>query len=302
MIFVDVFLRSLGYRLARLTDLELVSYGFKFFDDGEFYLRVMSDVSGRDVFVVLGMFPDPSFSVVRGLFYVGTLKELGAKKVYIIAPYLAYSRQDKRFLSGECVSSRLVVGSLIRAGADKVVTIDVHSEEAFTEYGDSFVNLESKPVIRDFIVENYDKNDIFLLSPDKGRMDSIASIADEIGVPNTTFVKVRDLKTGNIVKHEPLDKGLLKELIEEKHVVILLDDIISTGGTISSIVRQLRQTYGFKGKVVSIFTHGLFLPGSIRKLYESGVSEIVATDTVDNPFNVISVAPVIRDFITNTLK
>ena len=296
LLLLDVYLGSLGFSLARLTGFDLVEYETKFFGDGEFYFRVRSDVAGRDVFVLLSMFPEPSFSVVRGLFYVSTLKDLGASRVILISPYLAYSRQDKRFLDGECVSSRVVVNSFLSAGADYVVSIDVHNPNAFADLGERFVNLSSIPVISQFIERNYSKDDVFLISPDKGRVDYVKGIADRIGVPFLHFEKRRDLRTGAIIKHEASDESLFKSLISEKKVAIILDDIISTGGTISNIARAVREG-GFTGNIVTVFTHGLFLPGSLVKLYKSGVTEIVSTDTVKNPFEKISVAPIIRDFI-----
>lgn len=283
-----------------MSGLDLVRFDFRFFGDGEFYFRVLSDVSGRDVFVVLSMFPDPSFSVVRGLFYVSTLKDLGADRVSLIAPYLAYSRQDKRFLEGECVSSKVVVSSFLRGGADKIVTIDVHSEEAFSEFSGRFFNLSSVGVVSEYISENFGSSDVFLIAPDKGRVEVIKDIAGRVNVPFVSFVKRRDLQTGKIIKHEVGNEDLLVGLVDEKSIAIVFDDIISTGGTIAGIARTLREKFKFKGEIVSIFTHGLFLPGSIRKLYEGGVTRIVATDTVNNPFSVISVAPVLLDFIKIT--
>ena len=296
LLLLDGYLGSLGFSLARLTGLDLVEYETKFFGDGEFYFRVKSNVVGKNVFVLLSMFPEPSFSVIRGLFFVNTLKDLGASRVTLITPYLAYSRQDRRFLDGECVSSRVVVNSFLSVGADYVVSIDVHNPNAFTDLGEKFVNLSSMPVISQFIRENYSKSDVFLVSPDKGRVEYVKGISDTIGVPFLYFKKRRDLRTGAIIKHEVSDESLFKQLINEKKVAIILDDIISTGGTISNIARTIREN-GFTGDIVTVFTHGLFLPGSLVKLYKSGVTEVVSTDTVKNPFERISVAPIIRDFI-----
>ena len=296
LLFIDEYVGSLGFELARFLGMELVSFESKFFGDGEYYFRVLSDVSGVDVFVVLSMFPDPSFSIVRGLFYVSTFRDLGARRVVLVSPYLAYSRQDKRFLDGECVSSRVVVKSFINAGADLVVSVDVHNPEAFKDLGDHFINLSSQRVYVDFIRKQFDVDDIFFVSPDKGRFSFVKSIAESLNAPFLYFEKQRDLKTGRIIKHVPSNSDLFSRLIEERNIAIVMDDIISTGGTISNIARSIREQ-GFNGRIITLFTHGLFLPGSIKKLYESGVSEIIATDTVKNPFAKITVAPILGEFI-----
>ena len=297
MLVIDPFYRGLGYRFAKFFSGSIVDVFVKFFGDGEFYVKFGSDVSDEDVFVLLNMFPDPSFSIVRGIFYVHALKDLGASRVFLIAPYLAYSRQDKRFLPGECVSSRVVVKSFLDAGADLVITVDVHNPNAFNVFGDKFVNLSSSSVVANYIMEVYDPSSVFLISPDKGRISLIEEISNKLNVPYTWFLKQRDLETGEIIKHVPYDESFLKELVNRRNIAIIYDDIISTGGTISNIVKYLRDEIGFEGEIVTIFTHGIFLPNSIQKLYVAGVTKIVATDTIDNPFAEISVAEVIHEFI-----
>jgi len=296
LLLVDPFLGSLGFRLGS-SGLDLVDFEFKFFGDGEFYFRVLSDVEGEDVFVVVSMFPDPNVAFVRSIFYVSTLKDLGARRVIFISPYLAYGRQDKRFLDGECVSARVIVSSLFSAGADLVVSVDTHSPEAYSVFSPKFRELSSLSVIADFIRNRFRGKDIIVISPDKGRIPVIKKLAESLGVDYSYFEKVRDLKTGKIVKHAPHDEGVLSKLLRSKEVVVIFDDIISTGGTISGIARTIRNDFNFDGELVTIFTHGLFLSGSVNKLFSSGVSLVVATDSVPNPFAEITITPVILEFI-----
>ncbi len=296
VLLVDPFLGSLGFRLGS-SGVDLVDFDFKFFGDGEFYFRVLSDVEGEDVFVVVSMFPDPNVSFVRSLFYVSTLKDLGARRVVFIAPYLAYGRQDKRFLSGECVSARVVVASLLSAGADLVVSVDTHNPEAYSVFSSRFRELKSLSVVADFIQNTFRKKEILVISPDKGRVPVIRELAENLNVDYSYFEKLRDLKTGKILKHAPHDRESLSKLLKVKDVVVIFDDIISTGGTISGIAKTIRSDFNFDGELVTIFTHGLFLSGSVNKLFSSGVDMVVATDSVPNPFAKITITPVILDFI-----
>lgn len=293
-VIVDPFYSELGSRVILLGGFDSLSFDFKVFPDGEFYVRFLGDMTGLDVGLVMGCLPfHQSDCFLRSVFFVSTLRDLGANRVVVVFPYLPYGRQDKRFLPGECVSARIFVESLLRAGADVVATIDVHSQDVFSVFGDRFVNISSLPVWEEFLANRFG-NGFFLVAPDKGRIDFISNLARTINVPYTAFRKVRDLKTGKIMSLEPISVSELKELSRSYDIAVVFDDIISTGGTMARAIRKLREL--FNGRVVAAFTHGLFLPGSVQKLLDAGVSEIIATDTVKNSFAIVSVAKLIVDF------
>jgi len=294
-VIVDPFYSELGSRVVVFGGFDLLPLDFKLFPDGEFYVRVPSDVAGSNVAIIVGCMPfQQSDCFLRGVFLTSTLKDLGVKKVILVYPYLPYSRQDKRFLPGECVSARVFVNSLLSAGADVVVTIDVHSPDVFSSLGSRFVNISSLPVWRDYLKNNF-VDGFFLIAPDEGRLEVVSKLAKLVGVPYTAFKKVRDLKSGKITSLEPVNADELNRLSKNNKTAIIFDDIISTGGTVSNVVKLLRKY--FNGEVVALFTHGLFLPGSIQKLISAGVDRIVSTDTVKNSFAEVSVASLIADFI-----
>ncbi len=296
-VVVDPFYSELGSRVVLLGGFELLPLEFKHFPDGEFYVRFTGDVSGLDVCLIMGCLPfRQSECFLRSVFFINTLKDLGARRIIVAFPYLPYSRQDKRFLSGECVSARVFVNTLFSSGADMVVTIDVHSMDVFSIFGDKFVNVSSLAVWREFLNREF-KDGFFLVSPDEGRAEFISDLARSVGSPFTTFKKVRNLRTGKISELEPVNLDELKSLSNSYSTAIVLDDIISTGGTVARVVKELRKF--FDGKVVTMFTHGLFLPGSIHKLLDAGVSRIISTDTVKNSFAEVSVAPLLVSFLRN---
>jgi len=295
LLVVDPYYGELGGRLALLSGFDLVVLEHKRFPDGELYFRIVDDVAGKEICLLMGcgVFGQ-SDCVLRVLFLVRTLKDLGAKRVFLVLPYFPYARQDKRFLPGECVSARVLGEVFSSVGADVIATVDVHSPGAFAFLGDKFVNLDSIPVWTEFFKRGFGR-EFFLISPDEGRLEVVERLARALGVQFTGFKKVRDLKSGKIIGLEPMDVEYLRELSSSYNVAVLFDDIISTGGTAARVISLLRKH--FTGKIVAAFTHGLFLPGSTEKLVKAGVSDIVATDTVRNAFAKVSVAPLLLTFL-----
>jgi len=296
LLLVDPYYDGLGFRVAKSLNVKLVSLVHKVFPDGESYFRIVDDVSGEKVVCLVSVFPEQDKGVLRAIFLSHTLKELGAEKVIIVFPYFPYARQDKRFLPGECVSARIVAEAVFSAGADYIVTIDVHSEDVFKPFGSRFINVRASEAWAGYIKSVYNLEDVFLIAPDKGRINYIGSIASLLGIPYSGFEKVRDLITGEIKKHEPIDPRMFEDLVNSKRIAILLDDIISTGGTAAKVAKRLREE--FDGRIIAGFTHGLFLPGSVEKLIKAGVDEIISTDTVKNSFSKVTVA----DLIANTIR
>ncbi len=291
-VLVDPVHSELGFKVLRIGNFPEIRIDYKKFPDGETYVRLKSTINGKRIAYITTGYPQQDESIIRTLFITKTLKELGAKEVIVVYAYFPYARQDKRFLEGEAISARIVAEAIINAGADELITIDVHAEEVYE--GLPFKNITTEEIWAEF-VKKYEEP--FLIAPDKGRMDFIKRIAERAGLREDyiAFQKKRDLVTGKIVGHEPIDKEKFMELLRNKKTAVLIDDIISTGGTAASVIKELRGK--FKGKIVAGFTHGLFLPGSIEKLLEAGADEIIATDTVKNNFSSISVAKLIADYL-----
>ncbi|RLI13014.1 ribose-phosphate pyrophosphokinase, partial [Candidatus Bathyarchaeota archaeon] len=139
--------RKLGLRLAELLGAEAVPITCKHFPDGESYVRLDGSVEGETVAIVQSTYPPQDKHLLELCLMADTAKDLGAERVVAVVPYLAYARQDKRFLSGEAVSIR-TVGKLLRAaGVDKLITIDIHSDEALKALGIEAVSLSAVPLL-----------------------------------------------------------------------------------------------------------------------------------------------------------
>jgi len=299
-VIVDPFYSELGSRVVVFGGFDLLPLDFKLFPDGEFYVRVPSDVAGSNVAIIVGCMPfQQSDCFLRGVFLTSTLKDLGVKKVILVYPYLPYSRQDKRFLPGECVSARVFVNSLLSAGADVVVTIDVHSPDVFSSLGSRFVNISSLPVWRDYLKNNF-VDGFFLIAPDEGRLEVVSKLAKLVGVPYTAFKKVRDLKSGKITSLEPVNADELNRLSKNNKTAIIFDDIISTGGTVAAACK-IAKSQGAK-KVYAACVHPLLVGNAYERIMNSGCDGIIGTDTIPSRVSKVSVAPLIAEVLRDELS
>ncbi len=283
VIVKDPLYKSIRIRPFVDNEFKVADLEYKQFPDGETYIRFLSEIDD-DVYLVLARgYPDQDQNIIRTMLITQTLKDLGAKKVILCMPYFPYSRQDKRFLSGEAISAKIVARALVTSGADVIITVDIHDDKVFTFLGDAFINITTEDLWARFIREKYGLSKVVLIAPDLGRKKLVSLIAEKCGVDYVAFSKVRDLKTGKIIKHDPSDYKKYQAHLQDAEVFVIIDDIIATGGTVANIASRLRED-GYGGKVVCLFTHGLFLGNSYDKLIRARVDEIYCTDTVENSF------------------
>ncbi|MFO7677152.1 MAG: ribose-phosphate diphosphokinase [Thermoplasmatota archaeon] len=268
-------------KIAQDLSLELkqpiLNVVMKRFPDEEFYIRVLDDVKGQNVIVVQTTYPDTK--IVELLLIQDALREAGAEKIIIVIPYFGYSRQDKQFQKGEPISAR-VLAQHVSLRADSILTIDPHKQHLLDFFNVPAYGCSAVSEIAKYIQE---KNVDFILAPDKGARQSSQYAAEIIGCDYDYMEKTRIDGTTITIKPKKID-------VKNKHVVIL-DDIISTGGTMAKSIMELKKQ-GAK-KVSVACTHGLFIGDAINKLLSSGCDEIISTDTIQNDFSKVKTAPCI---------
>jgi len=280
----DPLYRSIRYRVFIDNGFRPVKVEYKEFPDGETYVRFIDDIDPSGAYIVLSRgYPEQDKNIFRTILIVRTLRDLGAKKIILCIPYLPYSRQDKRFLPREAVSAKILGECLISMGADYILTIDVHNPSIFEFLGNKFVNIQTTDLWAKFISKICESKTCGLISPDIGRKSLVHMIANKCGIDMVSFIKIRDLSTGRIVRHQPEDSEQFSKFIMGKEVIFIIDDILATGGTISNISRTIRD-YGFNGEIITCFTHCLMLRDAYDRLINAGVNRIICTDTVENPF------------------
>ena len=254
------------------------------FPDGDLYLKYNTDLKGQKVVIVQSFQPHPDMSLFDVLFAAEAAKDLGAKKVILVAPYLSYMRQDKRFNPGECISSK-VMAKLLNNSIDKLITVDPHIHR-YKSLKDIFTiqttKLTANSLIADYIKEHF-KNEV-IIGPDAESFQWAEDIAKRIKVSATVLKKTRfSSRHVEVRMNNPIE-------IKGKNVVIV-DDVISTGHTVAEAAKQAKKM-GAK-EISTIAVHGLFVENGIDKLKKAGVSKIITTNTIEHPSNKIDITPLL---------
>jgi ribose-phosphate pyrophosphokinase len=277
--------QSLGQKVAETLNAQIVSVNLKSFPDGEYCLRFDGELKGEEVVVVQSTGPPQDTNIMQLLLMLDAAKDLGAEKVTAVVPYLAFARQDKRFLPGEVVSAETFVKLIEACGTDRFVTVNIHSENTLNRFSVPTENLSAITLLAEhFKSRGLDR--AFSLSPDKGAVE-LAEEADRVlGGGCGWLRKERDRYTGEIQVEE-------KSLNVKGRDVIVFDDIISTGGTIARAVKMLK-AQGAR-RVYAACVHPLLIGEAKQKILKNGAEEIVGTDSVPSSVKTVSLAPLIAE-------
>lgn len=274
----------LAHRVSRILKAPIVNVEHKIFPDSESYLRIMEDVQDEDVAIIQTTSPPQEERLIQLLLLADGVKDLGARSITAIVPYLAYSRQDKRFMSGEVVSVISVLKIIDAIGVDKLVTVNVHNLNALSSIMKIY-DLSAISLIAEYMKE-MGLEGAFSLAPDIGAIDIVKESASVLGGGFDWLEKTRDRVTGKITIRE-------KVLDVKGKDAIVFDDMISTGGTTSSAVGILKKQ-GAK-RVYAACVHPLMIGNAKDRIINSGAEKIIGTDTVPGPYAVISVASIIAE-------
>jgi len=275
---------GLAARVAELLSDELVLVEEKLFPDGERYLRIPRRLEG-DVILVHSTHPPQDERIMELLLAIDAVRGAGAKRVVVVTPYLAYARQDKRFLEGEPISIGVVLQAIQAVGADALVVVDIHKPSSLDEW----LRIPHINVLPIKQLAEYFRGrlkDPLILAPDKGALHRARDMAHMLDADYDYLEKRRDRVTGDI-------RVLPKSMSVEGRDVLIVDDIISTGGTLAAAAKSAISA-GARG-VYAACTHALLVSGALDKVYGAGVREVVATDTVPSPISKVSVAEPIAE-------
>ena len=266
--------QQLSKELAKSLKGRLAKVETKRFPDDECYVRIDDDLDGEDVFLVQTTWPDKN--IIELFLLQDAIKEFDVSSLTTVVPYFGYARQDKQFKSGEPISAR-ALAKLIQLNTDEFMTVDVHAPTVIDWFEDvSAKNVPGYPAVGRFLKG---KGIQLVLSPDEGRADNAKRVADVVGCDADFLVKER--LDGETIHITP------KSLAVEGKKVAIVDDIISTGGTIAKAAESLKEQGA--SRILAVCTHGVFAGEALKKLM--GVcDEICSTDTIENPTTCISVA------------
>jgi ribose-phosphate pyrophosphokinase len=277
--------RELGEKISELTGFPTVPVAFRVFPDGESYVRLETSVKDEHIVIVQTTCKPQDSNLLQLAFLANAAKRNGATKVIAIVPYFAYARQDRIFLEGENISIETIAAMLKAAGADQLITVNIHAENALERFPFPAKTLSAIPLLAEYFVKKgFTK--AFALAPDKGAL----YIAEQAKT-------VLDGESGNLEKRRDRYTGQTTQSAEHLNVkdktVIIFDDIISTGGTIVGAAKIL-QEQGAK-KVFAACVHGLLIGDSEKRIIDAGVEEIISTDSVPGKTSKVSLAPLLSE-------
>jgi ribose-phosphate pyrophosphokinase len=268
------------------------------FADGEIYARFQESVRGCDAFVVESMTAPVNQWVMETLVMVDALKRGSAKRITVVVPYYPYARQDKKSRGREPISARLIADLYKTAGADRILTVDLHTSQIQGFFDGPVDHLFALPLLADHIAESYDTGNITVVAPDSGRVRVAERWTDRLGGTPLAFIhKTRDLNVANSV--------VANRVVGDVHnrTCVLVDDMIDTAGTITKAAEALFNDGA--ASVVVAATHGVLSGPAIDRLKNSRIKEVVLTNTLPigsekqfDKLTVISIAPLVARAIS----
>ncbi|MDF7640921.1 ribose-phosphate diphosphokinase [Bifidobacterium sp. ESL0784] len=269
------------------------------FANGEMYVRYTESVRGADVFVLQSHAGDVNKAIMEQLIMIDALKRASARSITAVCPLLGYSRQDKKHLGREPISCRLVFDLLRTAGADRVMSVDLHAAQSQGFFDGPVDHLIAMPVLVDYIRDRFEDNleNVAVVSPDAGRIRVAEQWAQRLGGGPLAFVhKTRDINRPN----HATSNRVVGDVVGKD--CVLVDDLIDTGGTIVGACDVLKQA-GAKSVTV-VATHGVLSGPAVDRLKNCGAREVVLTDTVPideskrwDGLTVLSIAPLLASAV-----
>ncbi len=279
---------QLAIDIATELGSELLPTDARTFANGELYTRFDESVRGSDAFVIQSHTAPINEWLMEQLIMVDALKRASAKRITVVAPFYPYARQDKKGRGREPISARLVADLFKVAGADRIMSIDLHAPQIQGFFDGPVDHLFAMPVLLEHFREKLDPATLTVVSPDMGRVRVADVWSERLGVPLAIIHKRRDPLVPNQVSvHEIV--GQVKG-----QVCLLVDDMIDTGRTIALAAEALRAA-GAIGVVVAA-THAVFSDPAVDMLQNPAISAVVVTDTLPIPpekrFPTLTVLPI----------
>ncbi|WP_298175787.1 ribose-phosphate diphosphokinase [Saccharomonospora sp.] len=293
---------ELAEEVAKHLNVTITPQTLHSFANGEIYVRYQESVRGTDAFVLQSFSPPINEWIMEQLIMVDALKRASAKRITVIMPFYPYSRQDKKHKGREPVSARLVADLFKTAGADRIMTVDLHTAQIQGFFDGPVDHLLAQAVLANYISDTYGNNDITVVSPDSGRVRLAEKWAEQLGSRPIAFIhKTRDPDTPNQAVANRVVGNVKGRLC------VLIDDMIDTGGTITQAADALMEEGA--SDVVIASTHGILSDPATERLAKSPVREVVVTNTLPIPeekripkLTVLSIAPLLARAIQEVFE
>jgi ribose-phosphate pyrophosphokinase len=288
---------QLAADVAKILGTDLVPTTAYDFANGETFVRFEESVRGVDAFVIQSHpFPINQW-MMEQLLMIDALKRASAKRITVVAPFFPYGRQDKKHKGREPISARLMADLFAAAGADRIMSVDLHAPQIQGFFDGPVDHLWALPTLADFVAEKWGREDLTVVSPDSGRVRVADIWADRLGAPLAIIHKRRDPDVPNQVSAHELVGDV------EGRTCLLVDDMIDTAGTIVAAAAALKKNGA--ARVIVAATHAVFSDPAVERLSGDSVDAVVVMDTLPIPeekrfdkLTVLSVAPIIARAIS----
>ncbi len=265
---------DLANKISSNLEIPLTPTRIEKFSDGEIYVRIKEKVRGDDIFFLQTLGDPVNEHLMELLVTVDALKRASAGRINVICPYLAYSRQDRKVTSREPITAKLVANLITEAGADRVVTVDLHSSQIQGFYDIPFDHFVGYPQFANYLKDgDYDRRNMVIAAPDIGAIKRCRKLAGLLDVPFAVLDKRR-------TKHNSSEVVQLIGDVSGKTVVIA-DDVIDTAGTMTNAAKVMEEQGAHD--VIVCATHGLLSGPAVERLAASPTSKILLLDTVPIP-------------------
>ncbi|GGL87508.1 ribose-phosphate diphosphokinase [Nakamurella endophytica] len=288
---------ELAQEVAKELDVEITPQSLYDFANGEIFVRPEQSVRGTDAFVIQSCGAGINTWVMETLIMIDALKRASAKRITVVLPFYPYARQDKKHRGREPISARLVADLLKTAGAHRLMTVDLHTDQVQGFFDGPVDHLFAQPLLTDYISRSYGGEPLTVVSPDAGRVRTAERWSNRLGGTPIAFIhKTRDPSRPNQV----VANRVVGDVADRTCIVV--DDMIDTGGTIAKAVRQVLEA-GAR-KVIVAATHGVLSDPAAERLSTCGAVEVVLTNTLAIPpahrfeqLSVLSIAPLLAKAI-----
>lgn len=274
-------------KLAKKLKANIVKSQVRIFADGESKITLSGKISKKKSIVVQSIYPPVDTNLIQALSLISKAKETSSEVVAVI-PYMGYARQDREFLPGEIVTMK-VLGKLFKgAGASKIISVDIHSMIGFKHFTIKTKNVSAIPELVQYFKKLSLKNPL-VVSPDQGGKERAKAFARELGSEYLALEKKRDRKTGKVqIKTRNLAEVINRDLI-------LVDDMISTGGSIVKATQFLKKQKC--KKVYVACTHALLMNDAEKRIKKAGVTKIISANTIPGKTSIVDISNTIAKAI-----
>jgi ribose-phosphate pyrophosphokinase len=264
--------KILSKNIAKYLKTKLVNSSIRKFADGEIYIEINENIRGNSIFIVQSISSPANDNLMELLLCIDALKRSSAKNITAVIPYFGYARQDRKVIPRTSISAKLVSNLITKAGADRVVTVDLHAGQIQGFFDIPVDNLFSTPIFARHVRKRIKSKKIICVAPDVGGTERARALGKLLNVGLAIVDKRRP---------KPGQSQVMNVIGDVKNqTCVIVDDIIDSGGTIVNAAKALKQR-GAKEVYVYI-THGVLSGDAVKRIKNSVIKNLVITDTIDN--------------------